>query len=81
MANKIASKTYCNTLKANSFTSDMNKMPTKNEIEAVGLTVTGTYATNQLVVETDVSYTTPIIMPNLIVVGLGGNILAKTSLP
>lgn len=67
---KIATRTFCNTLKAGAFSSELTRCPTRSEIETVGLTVTGAYAINQLVMEDD------IIMPfRFIVVGASGNII------
>ncbi|MEQ2411354.1 hypothetical protein AAAU27_25145 [Bacteroides ovatus] len=67
---KIATRTFCNTLKAGAFSSELTRCPTRSEIETVGLTVTGAYATNQLVMEDD------IIMPfRFIVVDASGNII------
>lgn len=51
---KIAIRAYCNTLKSGAFSSELTRCPTKGEIEAVGLTVLNTYATNQMVMEEDI---------------------------
>lgn len=48
---KIATRAFCNTLKTGAFSSELIRCPTRGEIEAVGLKVTGTYTTNQLVME------------------------------
>ena len=47
----IATKAFCNTLKAGSFTGDTTMCPTRNQIEAAGLYIKKgyTYATDQLV--------------------------------
>lgn len=67
---KIATRAFCNTLKAGAFSSELTRCPTRGEIETAGLIVTGAYATNQLVMEDD------IIMPfRFIVVGASGNII------
>lgn len=67
---QIATRAFCNTLKAGAFSSELTRCPTRSEIETAGLTVTGAYATNQLVMEDD------IIMPfRFIVVGASGNII------
>ena len=55
MADKIATKQFCNSLKSGAFTTDLTKMPTKLEIVTAGLTVVGTYVNNQLVCEKDIS--------------------------
>lgn len=52
---KIATRAYCNTLKSGAFSSELTRCPTKGEIEAVGLKVIGTYATNQMVMEEDIT--------------------------
>lgn len=67
---KIATRAFCNTLKLGAFSSDLTRCPTRSEIETAGLTITDTYATNQLVMEDDT------IMPfRFIVVGASGNII------
>lgn len=68
---KIATRAFCNTLKAGAFSSDLTKCPMRNEIEAIsGFFVKGTYTNNQLVMEED------IIGPvAVIVVGYSGNII------
>lgn len=66
---KIATRAFCNTLKAGAFSSELTRCPTRSEIEAVGLKVTGTYTTNQMVMEES------IISPNyVIIVGNAGYI-------
>lgn len=71
---RIATRAFCNTLKSGAFSSELTRCPTKNEIETVGLTVTGTYTANQLVMEDN------IITPfRFIVFGNNGNII-KTQL-
>jgi hypothetical protein len=66
---KIATRAFCNTLKAGAFSSELAKCPTKGEIENAGLKVVGTYATNQIVMEES------IISPNyVIIVGNAGYI-------
>lgn len=67
---RIATRAFCNTLKAGAFSSELTRCPTRSEIEAIGLTVRGTYATNQLVMEEDVK-----ISYRLIIVGTDGNII------
>ena len=67
---RIATRAFCNTLKAGAFSSELTRSPTRSEIEAVGLAVTGTYATNQMVMEEN------IINPfNFIIAGNSGNII------
>lgn len=68
---KIATRAFCNTLKAGAFSSELEQCPIKSEIEAIkGFFVKGTYTNNQLVMEED------IIGPVLIiVVGANGNIV------
>lgn len=66
---KIATRAFCNTLKAGAFSSELTRCPTKSEIEAIGLKVTGTYATNQMVMEEN------IISIRFIAVGNSGNII------
>lgn len=67
---KIATRTFCNTLKAGAFSSELTRCPTRSEIETAGLTITGTYATNQLVMENDI-----IMSFRFVVVGASGNII------
>lgn len=67
---KIATRAFCNTLKAGAFSSDLTKCPIRSEIETAGLTITGTYATNQLVMEDDI-----IMSFRFVVVGASGNII------
>ena len=71
---KIATRAYCNTLRPRVFNSELTRCPTKGEIEATGLTVSSTYAENQLVMEEDIKNFVAII-----VVGTSGNII-KTQL-
>lgn len=68
---KIATRAFCNTLKAGAFSSELTRSPTRSEIEAIsGFFIKGTYAANQLVMEED------IIGPvTVIVVGAKGNII------
>lgn len=69
---KIATRAFCNTLKAGAFSSELTRCPTRSEIEAAGLTVIGiyAYANNQMVMEDD------IIAPfRFIVIGTSGNII------
>ena len=66
---KIATRAFCNTLKAGAFSSELTRCPTRSEIETAGLTITGTYATNQLVMENDI-----IMSFRFVVVGASGNI-------
>lgn len=67
---RIATRAFCNTLKAGAFSSELTRCPTMNEIEAIGLTLTRTYAANQLVMEEDIK-----ISYRLIIVGTDGNII------
>lgn len=54
---KIATKTFCNSLKSGAFSgTNLNQCPTKAQIVAAGLKVAGIYEDNQLVQETDISY-------------------------
>lgn len=66
---KIATREYCNTLKAGVFGSDLKICPTKGEIVSAGLIVGGTYGDSQLVMESDIR--API---EVIVCGSGGYI-------
>lgn len=67
---KIATRAFCNTLKPGAFSSELTRCPTRSEIETAGLTITGTYATNQLVMENDI-----IMSFRFVVVGASGNII------
>lgn len=67
---RIATRAFCNTLKAGAFSSELTRCLTRNEIEAIGLTVTRTYAANQLVMEEDIKN-----LVNIITVGAKGNII------
>ena len=67
---KIATRAFCNTLKADAFSSELTRCPARSEIETAGLTVTGAYATNQLVMEEDIKN-----LVTIIVVGNNGNII------
>lgn len=67
---KIATRAFCNTLKAGAFSSELTRCPTRSEIETAGLTVAGAYATNQLVMEEDIKN-----LVTIIVVGNNGNII------
>ena len=56
---KIATKAFCNTLHAGSFSGDTTQCPTKSEILSAGLSLksgSGTYADNQLVPEDHIEY-------------------------
>ncbi len=67
---KIATRAFCNMLKAGAFSSELTRCPTRSEIKAVGLKVNGNYTDKQLVIEED------IIGPvTVIVVGNDGNII------
>lgn len=68
---RIATRAFCNTLKAGAFSSELTRCPTRSEIEAIsGFLVKGTYTDNQLVMEED------IVGPvSIIVVGASGNII------
>lgn len=67
---KIATRAFCNTLKSGAFSSELTRCPTKGEIVSIGLQVTGSYATNQLVIEEDIKN-----LVTIIVVGDWGNII------
>lgn len=68
---RIATRAFCNTLKAGAFSSELTRCPTRSEIEAIsGFLVKGTYADNQLVMEDDVK-----IYYRIILVGTDGNII------
>lgn len=67
---KIATRESCNTLRPNVFSSELTRCPTRSEIEGIGLTVTGNYATNQMVMEEDIKN-----LVTIIVVGESGNII------
>lgn len=67
---KIATRAFCNTLKAGAFSSELTRCPTRSEIETAGLAVTGTYATNQLVMEEEIKN-----LVTIIAVGASGNII------
>lgn len=67
---KIATRAFCNTLKSGAFSSELIRCPTKSEIEAVGLTIVGTYVNNQMVMEEDIKN-----LVTIIVVGASGNII------
>lgn len=69
---KIATRAFCNTLKSGAFSSELTRCPTRSEIEAAGLTVTGiyAYANNQMVMEDDI-----IMSFKFVVVGASGNII------
>ena len=68
---KIATRAFCNTLKAGAFSSELTRCPTRSEIEEIsGFFVNGSYASNQLVMEEDVIGSVAII-----VVGASGNIV------
>lgn len=69
MADKIATREFCNTLKTGAFSSDLKKCPVKSEITQAGLTVNGEYGDNQLVIEKDIM--API---EIIVIGNNGYI-------
>ncbi len=54
---KIATKAFCNTLLAGSFSGDTTQCPTKSEILSAGLSIkSGTYEDNQLVPEDHIQY-------------------------
>lgn len=56
---KIATKTFCNSLKSGAFSgTNLNQCPTKAQIVAAGFEVLGNYKDNQLVQEADISYVT-----------------------
>lgn len=68
---RIATRAFCNTLKAGAFSSELTRCPTRSEIEAIsGFLVKGTYADNQLVMEEDIVGPVAVI-----IVGDGGNII------
>lgn len=67
---KIATRAFCNMLRPNAFSSELTRCPTRSDIETAGLTVTGTYATNQMVMEEDIKN-----LITILVVGASGNII------
>jgi len=68
---KIATRSFCNTLKPSAFSSELTRCPTRSEIEAIsGFLVKDTYASNQLVMEEDIIGPVPVI-----IVGASGNII------
>lgn len=67
---KIATREFCNSLRPDVFTSDLNRCPTRSEIEATGLQVVGSYAPTQLVMEKDIRN-----IVTFVVVGEGGTII------
>jgi hypothetical protein len=67
---RIATRAFCNTLKAGAFSSELTRSPTRSEIETIGLTVTRIYAANQLVMEEDIKN-----LVTIIAVGAKGNII------
>lgn len=67
---RIATRAFCNTLKAGAFSSELTRCPTRSEIETIGLTVTRIYAANQLVMEEDIKN-----LVTIIAVGAKGNII------
>ena len=69
---RIATRAFCNTLKAGTFSSELTRCPTRSEIEAVKLAVAGNYSSNQLVMEGDIK--API---GIIIVGQAGVIFKK----
>lgn len=66
---KIATRAFCNTLKAGAFSSELTRCPTKSEIIAAGFQINGIYIDNQLVIEEDIKN-----IAAFIVVGDGGYI-------
>ena len=69
---KIATRAFCNTLRVGAFSSELTRCPTRSEIEAAKLAVTGNYSSNQLVMEEDIKV--PI---GIIIVGQSGFIYKK----
>ena len=68
---RIATRAFCNTLKAGAFNSELTRSPTRSEIEAIsGFLVKGTYTDNQLVMEEDIT-----ISYKFFVIGDGGTII------
>ena len=67
---KIATRAFCNTLKAGAISSELTRCPTRSEIETVKLAVAGNYSSNQLVMEEDIKN-----LISIIVVGEAGNII------
>ena len=66
MADKIATRSDVNNLKANSFSTDLNRCPTYSEVSNIsGIQIAGTYQSNQLVVLNDISLssTKPVLFP------------------
>lgn len=70
MADEIATREFCNTIKGGVFTSDLNSCPSKKEIVQAGLQVDGTYADNELVAQKDIKNSSVWV----IVCGAGGYI-------
>ena len=68
---RIATRAFCNTLKAGAFSSELTRSPTKSEIEARSVfLVKGAYADNQLVMEEDIVGPVAVI-----ILGSSGNII------
>lgn len=55
MSNKIATREYCNTIQANTFTTDLTRCPKYQEIEDAGLQVAAGYKADQLIKQEDIS--------------------------
>lgn len=58
MSTKIATRAYCNTIQANTFTTDLTRCPKSQEIEETGLQIGNRYSTNQLVRQEDITKVT-----------------------
>lgn len=52
---KIATREYCNTIQANTFTTDLTRCPKYQEIEDAGLQVAAGYKADQLIKQEDIS--------------------------
>jgi hypothetical protein len=59
---KIANKKYCNSLKANAFTNDLDKYPKKSEILESGLKLLSDVDDNRLVRESNIVYKTDVLV-------------------
>lgn len=59
---KIANKRYCNSLKTNAFTNDLDKYPKKSEILESGLKLLSDVDDNRLVRESNIVYKTDVLV-------------------
>ena len=71
---KIATRAFCNTLKAGAFSSELTRCPTRSEIENAGLKVVSTYATRQLVMEES------FISPNYVIIARNAGYIEKVEI-